>query len=87
MGLGPSYQPQCKHCSVENIMSDKTNKVTYKCKIYKKNAPEELDPWWVQTISKKNEHIYFACDECISQIPDNYVNLFEHAENYSVHGM
>lgn len=79
MGLGPSYQPNCPRCI--------SNKVEFIYKDCNLNSKTRLKPWWCQSSLYNNESWYWACQNCVNDIPEGYRGEFKYIKNYTVRGM
>lgn len=78
MGLGPSYQPDCPHCGSGTT-------VVYIFKDY--ILHNELLRWKLQQPTFGDEIRYWACENCINEIPKKYHDRFKYDENFRVYGM
>lgn len=81
MGLGPSYQPNCRHCKGDNVLDGSNDcKVTHI--LLSKGRIPELHSWWISDNLSNGESLYYACRKCIKDIDESY--KFEYRENYTV---
>jgi hypothetical protein len=80
MGIGPSYNPVCVYCKRIDIHTD--HKVTYVARL--KGFLPTIAAW--QTLISGDIVVYWACNGCYNDIPDDCKSVFIHDDNYIVVG-